>query len=155
MNTKIKIVFAATVAVCAFWFSACQKENQNAPAANSTSENRNPASYVFTPQSNMYSKSYSQWVTEWWKWTLQFDCSHFPIRDESGSWENQNQSGPVYFLAGRRGFTLNVTIPADVSLFFPLVTVEENSVPDLIQTAITDVNTIYNPSLTIDGQNID
>jgi hypothetical protein len=155
MKTKMKIVFTAAVAVSTFWFAACQKENQNAPADNSVNTNRSQSSYVFGSQSNMYGKSYSQWVTEWWKWTMQFDCSHFPIRDESGSWESQNQSGPVYFLAGRRGFTLNVTIPADVSLFFPLVSVEENSVPDLVQTAINDVNTIYDPSLTIDGQSID
>jgi hypothetical protein len=155
MKTKMKIVFAATVAVSAFWLAACQKENQVSPADNSASANKNSGSYVFPTQANMYGKTYADWVTEWWKWNLQFDCAHFPIRDEVGTLESQNQSGPVYFLAGRRGFTLNVTIPADVSIFFPLVSVEENSVPNLIQTATDDGNLIYNPSLTIDGTNID
>ncbi len=151
----MKIAFAVTITAGVFWLTACKKDNQNLPSDSSVTENRNPASYVFPPQANMGGKTYTQWVTEWWKWNLQFDCSHFPIRDQVGNLESQNQSGSVYFLAGRRGYTLDVTIPADVSIFFPLVTVEENSVPNLIQTATDDGNLIYNPSLTIDGQNID
>ncbi len=156
MNTKTKLVFGATIALSTFWFAACQKDNQNAPGSdNSGSANRNPSSYVFPVQANMNGKNYSEWVAEWWKWNLQFDCGHFPIRDTTGSWESQNQSGPVYFLAGRRGHTLTVTIPADVSLFLPLATVEWNSTPNLLQAVTDDVNSIYGTSLTIDGVDID
>ena len=127
---------------------------------------------VFAPQATMYGKRYAAWTAEWWKWDLQFDCAHFPTRDVDGSLESQNQSGPVYFLAGKRmpfpgGGTriITVTIPADVSLFFPMATFENEypcvdvgepgpgqTVEQLLTSlAIPLANAIDQLSLTIDG----
>ena len=116
---------------------------------------------MFSSGTKMFGKTYSQWVAEWWKWDLQFDCAHFPTFDADGSLENQNQSGDVFFLAGNRhSATLSVTVPADVAIFIPLATVESDypcgdaTLDDLASNTQGFVNTITDLSLTVDGQSI-
>lgn len=117
---------------------------------------------LYPPQAHMNDKSYAEWAIEWWKWNFQFDCAHFLLRDVDGSLQNQNQSGPVYFLAGRRGNTLNVTVPTDASVFISLITFEtdgpanpgETLEQTLNSTADLFVNSIDGLSLTIDGRTI-
>ena len=125
---------------------------------------------VYSANSQMYGKSYSQWAAEWWKWNLQFDCAHFPISDVDGSMENQDQGGSVYFLAGKRGNTLSVTVPSGASILFPLITFESDypaasdtsyhpasgeSVEHFL-TSMTQggVNAMDQLSLTIDGDSV-
>jgi hypothetical protein len=176
MRTTIKTILAAIMITAGtLWVTSCQKESitpsggvNDVDVVKSNSQN----SLVFPPQANMYGKSYAQWSAEWWKWDLQFDCDHFPTRDVDGSLENQNQSGPVYFLAGKRmpfpgGGTriITVTIPAGVSLFFPLATVENEypcvdvgepapgqTVEQLLTSlAVPFADAIDQLSLTVDG----
>jgi hypothetical protein len=153
----------------AVYFSACQKTGVVNPSNPSGSippdVNQSQNSLVFPHQAHMYGKSYPEWAAEWWKWNLHFDCDHVPLRDIDGSRENQNQSGSVFFLAGRRGHTLNVTVFADVSLFFPLISFEteypcsDNGEPNPGETVehfltrLTQVSTdaMDQLSLTIDG----
>ncbi len=129
-NIKFKIIgVVMLIATLAFVVISCQKEDTittNGANDNSSSLKTSDASYVFPSNANMYGKSYAEWAAEWWKWNLQFDCAHFPIRDVDGSLENQNQSGKVFFLAGRRGNTLSVTVPSGFSLFLPLITFESD-----------------------------
>ncbi len=176
-NIKIKIIsiicVVMMIATLAIVVTSCQKKDNtptNDPYQNSSSLKSGDASLVFPHNANMYGKSYSEWAAEWWKWNLQFDCDHFPIRDQTGLLENQNQSGPVFFLAGRRGYTLSVIVPADVSLFLPLITFESDypcaSDPTLqpapgetvehFLTTMTQssVNAMDQLSLTIDGNPI-
>jgi hypothetical protein len=170
-NIKFKIIGGLTlIAVLAISAWGCRKENtteSNDVNLNSPSLKSSDASYVFPSNANMYGKSYAQWAAEWWKWNLQFDCATVPLRDVDGSRENQNQSGNVFFLAGRRGYTLNVTVPADVSLFLPLITFEsdypcgdaepaEGETLEHFLTAETQasVDLMDQLSLTIDGHSI-
>src|SRR5438046_1747934 len=113
------VAFAAALLTSGLWFAACQKDKNPATPAggNSSSALSSPNarlsstgsnSMIFPLQAHMYGKTYAEWSAAWWKWDLQFDCAHFPSTDIDGTRENQNQSGPVFFLAGRRGHTLSV-----------------------------------------------
>lgn len=165
----MKKVMHITLAIASFAFivllDACKKEDNSGIASKDQSQNsiaRNDnASLIFPTQAHMSGKTYTEWASEWWKWNLQFDCSHFPLSDVNGSRQNQNQSGTVFFLSGRRGNTLSVTVPHDATLFFPLITyyadsrttgtgVEQSLTNDVTST----VDLMDGLSLTIDGISI-
>ena len=115
-NIRIRIISGVvlTIAALTIFVASCKKED------NTTTDK------VYAADAKVGGKANAQWAAEWWKWNLQFDCANFPIRDTTGAKENQNQSGSVYFLAGRRGYTLSVTVPAGVSIFLPLITFESD-----------------------------
>ena len=46
---------------------------------------------------------YSQWTTAWWQWATAFAPDENPILDPDGTFADQGQSGPMYFLAGTFG----------------------------------------------------
>ena len=156
---KIKIISAALLIVTiAFAITSCQKDQTITPNdAYNNSSSEKTASYLFPSNPQLYDK----WVAKWWKWDLQFDCAHFPTFDVDGSLQNQNQSGPIFFLAGNRhNATLSVKVPAGKAIFLPLATVESDYP---CGTAVLDslddytqgfVNTITDLSLTIDGHSV-
>lgn len=165
-NTAILIVGLIVLSTV-----ACNKEtivnskissNNNEQTANENMVGKcNSNSIVFPPKAHMHGKSYGEWVAEWWKWNLQFSCANFPLQDIDGSRQNQLQSGPVYFLSGKRGNTLNVTVPKDKSIFFPAITYYEERpsvVPgvyqDLLNAVTGFVNKMDQLSVTVDGKAI-
>jgi hypothetical protein len=177
MKTKtilLRVTCLAMFMTAVTIFSGCQKDDATQMTTNESTEEasssmqRADRSYVFAPQAHMHGKSYANWSMDWWKWNLSFDCAHTPIRDVDGTRENQNQSGPVYFLAGRRGNTLTVTVPSGVSLFFPLVSfyaedpcvdngnpLPGETVPEMLTRIVNqNVNASDGLSLTIDGKSI-
>jgi hypothetical protein len=114
-NFKLTILGGFTlIAILAISAWGCKKDDNTTP------------SKVYASDATVSGKTYSQWAAEWWKWNLQFDCAHFPIRDVDGSLENQNQSGSVFLLAGKRGNTLSVTVPSGKTIFLPLITFESD-----------------------------
>ena len=150
------------VSALIFVVESCKKDSTAVtPAATSP---------VYAYDATNYGKTNAQWAAEWWKWNLQFDCVHFPLRDTTGAYANQNQSGSVIFLSGRRGHTLSVTVPAGVSLFLPLITFESDypcasdtsshpapgeSVEHFLTTMTqANVAAMDQLSLTIDGDSI-
>jgi len=152
------VVTAITVTTLAM-ISSCQKESTVNPSSTvSSSDEKNSLSQVFQPNALPYGKSYMSWMVAWWKWDLSFDCNHFPTFDTTGSLENQNHSGPVFFLAGsRHDYTLAVTIPSGASIFLPISTVEDDypcgdqQLDSLVSVTTSFVNTITDLTLTIDG----
>lgn len=162
-NIRIKII-GGVMLISAFIFviASCKKDNNTTPPA--------ATSPVYPYDASSYGKTNAQWAAEWWKWNLQFDCVHFPLRDTTGALANQNQGGSVFFLSGRRGHTLSVTVPSGVSLFLPLITFEsdypcasdtsfhpapgESVEHFLTATTQGSVNAMDQLSLTIDGDSI-
>ncbi|MFI5134496.1 MAG: hypothetical protein ACHQD9_01465 [Chitinophagales bacterium] len=155
------VVAVITVATIMFT-SSCQKESSTTPGSSFTSSEKVAQGMLFPSNAPaVYGHTYNQWITAWWQWDLQFDCNHFPTFDTDGSLQNQNQSGPVFFLAGsRHNATLSVTVPAGVSIFLPLATVENDypcgdAVLDSLTSYTNDfVSGITDLSLTIDGNSI-
>ena len=162
MNKSILTIAVAMIAF-ALYLSSCKKDDVVNPSnpANSKPE-------VFPHDATMYGKTYSEWAAEWWKWNLQFDCDHIPLRDTDGWKEYQKQSGDVFFFAGKRGDTLSITVPAGVSVLFPLISFEteypckDNGDPNpgesieqfLTRLTLASTNAMDQLSLTIDGVSI-
>jgi hypothetical protein len=141
MKTPIFKFFACAMVVVAMLFiTACEKTEHDLPVTDaqtsigkSNPDNPNTAivtdranqnSVMFPPNANMYGQSYDEWSEDWLQWVLSAeDCPALPITDSDGSYGSQNQSGPVFFLAGNFGgsVTRSITIPAGKGIFFPLV----------------------------------
>ena len=64
-------------------------------------DNINPG--VFAVNSKPYGLSYAQWTANWWKWAMGIPTPNNPIPDKTGANCAQQQSGPVWFLAGSNG----------------------------------------------------
>src|SRR5438093_7134593 len=78
---------------------------------------------VFSPNSKPYGFSYGEWSAKWWQWVVSFEPSVNPLLDNSGTYCNSGQSGPVWFLAGNFGGTTTrtCTIPANTALLYPVI----------------------------------
>jgi len=136
--------------------------NQNATSDLKTSGN----SLVFPTGANMYGQSYIEWGEAFFNWQVGFDCEHYPYYDQTGALQNQNQSGKVFFLAGAPlkpvPLTTNreVTVPADVSLFVPLIYYYSNNcaaapMDDMVGDVTGFANLMDQLTLTIDGVSVD
>src|SRR2546421_285375 len=129
MKNKNQLILAIASLSLIVLISACKKddntstakgEDQSGVSALRTSN----ASLVFPPQAHMSGKTYGEWGAEWWKWTLGFDCATSPHANSTGSYQDQNQSGPVYFLAGAYFNTpafRTAHVSADKMIFFSLL----------------------------------
>ena len=91
------------------------------PAPSPADSNRNPT--VLPPQSKPYGKTYGEWGGEWWRWAMAIPSASNPIFDADGSFCNVGQSGPVWFLAGTGGGSVNrsCSIPPGKAVFFPII----------------------------------
>lgn len=104
--------------------TSCQDENELVATKSDPNldlrVNQNAIAFPFT--AHPYGQSYADWGAAWWEWVVGFTCTTSPIFDPDGSGQNQNQSGPVFFLAGNTGGTVfrNVTIPSGKAVFFPI-----------------------------------
>ncbi len=99
---------AMIIAAASFWFTSCHEDDNE------------PVSKVFLPTEKPYGKSYTEWNVEWFKVFMSFNCDNNP-------WANSEkalfyQTGSVYFLAGlnTEGASVNITVPQDKAIFFPL-----------------------------------
>lgn len=100
------LLISSFVAACCI--SACKDDN--------TVE-----SSVFLPNERPYGKTYAEWTVIWVQQFMTANCANNP-------WLNSAnvlfyKSGPVYMMAGlsTKGASVNVTIPQDKALLFPLV----------------------------------
>jgi hypothetical protein len=96
-----------------------------AAPANSAPPNRG----IFPLVSNPYGSSYPEWSARWWQWVQGIPADVNPQFDATGANAGQNQSGPVFFLCGCVGgaFVRDVTVPAGMALFFPVVNWEQDT----------------------------
>ena len=87
---------------------------------------------VFPISSKPYGLSYGEWTAKWWQWATQIPTSVNPIPDKTGASCAQNQSGPVWFLAGSSGAPIfrNCVIPAGKALLFGPINSECSTAED-------------------------
>jgi hypothetical protein len=78
---------------------------------------------VFSPDSNPYGLSYTEWTAKWWQWALSIPVRNNPVTDKTGENCAINQKGPVWFLAGTLGGEVvrTCTIPADKAILMPIL----------------------------------
>src|SRR3954464_2128255 len=65
------------------------------------------APVVIAPGSTVAGKSIGEWTAEWWNWAGRATPS--VTADTSGAAATSGQSGPVFFIAGTSGGTVNRT----------------------------------------------
>jgi len=77
---------------------------------------------ILPPQSHPYGKSYGEWVVKWWQWVLSIPADRNPLTDASGEFAGESQHGPVWFVAGTFGDSVerSYQVPAGKALFVPV-----------------------------------
>ncbi len=98
----------------------------NSSPATRSNGNVNPG--LLPPQGLAFGKTYGDWGAAWWAWALSIPFGSNPIFDPTGADQAQNQSGPVWFLAGNTGGSSerSVTLPAGKAIFLPLINIEND-----------------------------
>lgn len=77
---------------------------------------------ILPPQSHAYGQSYGEWVVDWWQWVLGIPADRNPLTDATGEFAGENQHGPVWFVAGTFGDSVerSYKVPAGKALFVPV-----------------------------------
>ena len=77
---------------------------------------------VLPPQSSPYGKTYGEWAAEWWQWALSIPADRNPLTDSTGEFAGEGQEGPVWFVAGTFGDSVerSYQVPAGKALFVPV-----------------------------------
>jgi hypothetical protein len=125
---------------------------------------KNPNPGVIPVNSNTYGKTYGEWSAEWWKWALSIPDSKNPVKDESGKFGAEGQSGKVWFLAGtwgKTGVSRICTIPAGKALFFPIVNYEcskiegnGNNKKELLANTTPTIDNVTVKEVKVDGKSL-
>ncbi|HKI08036.1 MAG TPA: hypothetical protein VKA09_06545 [Nitrososphaeraceae archaeon] len=78
---------------------------------------------VFSVESAPFGLAFSEWCVRWLKWCLEQPIEDNPAKDMTGKNCCQNQSGPVWFLAGTFGGPVmrRCTIPTEKAIMFPIL----------------------------------
>lgn len=73
-----------------------------------------------------YGLTYGEWTAKWWKWAYSIPSNVHPAYDNNGEYCGQNQTGPVWFLAGSFGFPVKrqCVITAETAILFPILNSE-------------------------------
>jgi hypothetical protein len=99
-----------------FKFAWAQGPTSNTSISNST---------IFPPDSQPYGLSYGEWTAKWWQWAHSIPTENNPQLDETGEdcAQSQNQTGPVWFLAGTGGGSAErtCTVPAGKAILIPII----------------------------------
>jgi hypothetical protein len=114
LSALASVFFALTLLASTSQFAWTQS-----PATNISS----PA--VFQPNSQPYGLTYGEWTAKWWQWAESIPTENNPQLDETGEdcAQAQNQTGPVWFLAGTSGGSVErtCTIPAGKAILIPVL----------------------------------
>lgn len=68
-------------------------------------------------------QDYGEWTAQWWQWIGGIEAANNPLADATGASCDLDQAGPVWFLAGGLGGSVEreCAIPTGRHLFFPLL----------------------------------
>lgn len=119
---------------------------------------------VFPPDSKPYGLTYGEWTAKWWQWALSMPEADSPFIDDTGKNCANNQSGPVWFLAGTFGgaVTRECTIPSDKGILLsPINVVCDSATEPALDTeaelrscAKADQDTVIEKEVIVDGVNV-
>jgi hypothetical protein len=81
---------------------------------------------VFSSDSKPYNFTYGEWTARWWQWGYSVPKNINPAYDDTDKNCAQKQYGPVWFLAGTYGHSVErvCTIPAGKAILFPILNSE-------------------------------
>jgi hypothetical protein len=98
----------------------------NTTTLNATNANiGSTSSSVYPPGSMPYNLTFGEWSAKWWQWVISLPEGINPLTDMIGEdcAQAQNQSGPVWFLTGTTGGSVErtCTIPEGKAILFPVL----------------------------------
>jgi hypothetical protein len=127
----------------------------------------NKASYtgfeLYAPDSRVFGRTYGEWTARWWRWALSITKTENALVDDTGKNCVNNQSGPVWFLAGtlKGPAERSCTIPADRAILFPVINYEASVAEgdgttdeELAARAKFEMDQITNMRAMISGTNV-
>jgi hypothetical protein len=83
---------------------------------------------LFMSDSTPFGIPYNEWTAKWWTWLMSIPLSENPAADSTGEFcaKNQNQTGPVWFLAGtfQSLAERSCEIPTGKGILLPVLNVE-------------------------------
>jgi hypothetical protein len=81
---------------------------------------------VFQPDSKPYGLTYGDWTARWWQWAYSIPKDTNPAYDDTGKYCAEGQYGPVWFLTGAYGHSVDryCTIPAGKAILFTILNSE-------------------------------
>jgi hypothetical protein len=83
------------------------------------------SSGIYPPNSMPYNLTYGEWSARWWQWVISLPEAINPLTDSTGEdcAQGQNQTGPVWFLTGTFGGSVErtCTIPEGKAILFPVL----------------------------------
>jgi len=119
---------------------------------------------VFPPDSRPYGLTYGEWSAKWWQWAFSMPEPLNPLVDDTGRNCANNQTEPVWFLAGTGGgaVTRECTIPSDKGILIPIINIACDSATEptldteeeLRSCAKADQDLVIAKQITVDGINI-
>jgi hypothetical protein len=98
----------------------------NTTTSNTTNANiDSTSSSIYPPGSTPYNLTFGEWSAKWWQWVISLPEGINPLTDMTGEdcAQAQNQSGPVWFLTGTFGGSVErtCTIPEGKAILFPVL----------------------------------
>jgi hypothetical protein len=119
---------------------------------------------IFPPDSRPYGLTYGEWTAKWWQWAYLMPEANNPMVDDTGRNCANNQTSPVWFLAGTSGgaVTRECTISSGNAILIPIINVVCDSALDpsldteaeLRACAKADQDTVIAKEITVDGMNV-
>ncbi len=78
---------------------------------------------IYSQDSNPHNVSYPQWTAKWQQWLISSPQQENPAADSNGMFCAMNQDGPVWFLAGTLGDSVErmCEIPYGKDILFPVI----------------------------------
>ena len=118
---------------------------------------------LYASDSKPFGRTYAEWTARWWQWVLSIAKTENPLVDDTGENCANNQSGPVWFLAGTlKGHAERTcTIPANKAILFPVINFESSVAEgdgstdeELAARAKSEMDQITNMQAMISGTNV-
>jgi hypothetical protein len=115
----IAVIITISLLMQSLQFSWSQPSTTNTTTNANIDTNPN----VYPPDSKPYNLTYGEWSAKWWQWVLSLPQDINPLLDNTGEDCAQMQSGPVWFLAGTTGGSVErtCTIPEGNAILFPVL----------------------------------
>ena len=78
---------------------------------------------AYSPAEEPFGSSYGSWCEAWVKYLYSIPCNNHPLAESSDNKTEPHQEGPVFFLSGTLGGTIErtVSIPEGKGIFFPVL----------------------------------
>lgn len=122
-----------------------------------------PIYSIDKPDAIVAGKSISDWTADWWKWILQGPQDPFnPVDDKTGLLAYQDNSRPVFFLAGTNGVTGSggnaeryIVVPHGKPVLVPMVNYFDTLDPKDVEDAnVSAFAAAAQPFAKIDGNDV-